>query len=237
LYSDDEEVLFSAQRPTLLTAIEDVVTAGDALDRALALQLEPVLEERRRTEEDLNAEFDAALPQLLGALLDAVVAGLKTLSSVCLDRKPRMADFARWGEAVLRGLGRPAGHFLDAYQDNRAGINEVALEASLIVAPLRQFLDEKGGTWEGSASELYDALTKLAGEAVARSKEWPKKSHVLSDSLRRLAPNLRRAGILFERERQPGSKRSRRIRLSRQPQNRPVPERPGRRKALFCRQL
>src|SRR5262249_3260333 len=162
----DEEALFNAKRPTLLTSIEDVVTAGDALDRALAMQLEQVPEDRRRTEEELDAEFDAALPRILGALLDAVVAGLEALPSVCLDRKPRIADFARWGEAVLRGLGYPPGRFLDAYQANRAGVNEVALEASPIVAPLRQFLDQKGGTWTGPPSELYDALTKLAGDAV-----------------------------------------------------------------------
>lgn len=228
LYTDDEEVLFTAQRPTLLTSIEDVVTSGDALDRAVALQLEQVPEERRRTEEELDAEFDDALPRILGALLDAVAAGLKTLPSVRLEKKPRMADFARWGEAVLRGLGRPAGRFLAVYQDNRAGVNEVALEASPIVAPLRQFLDQKGGTWTGSASELYEALTKLAGEAVTRSKEWPKKPHLLSGCLTRLAPNLRRAGILFERDRQPGGKRSRRLRLRRLSQNGSATERPER---------
>src|SRR5258708_6416287 len=75
LYTDDEEELFTAQRPTLLTSIEDVVTAGDALDRAVAFPLEQVPEERRRTEEELDAEFDSALPCILGALLDAVAAG------------------------------------------------------------------------------------------------------------------------------------------------------------------
>src|SRR5262249_50118159 len=118
LYTDDEEVLFNAQRPTLLTSIEDVVTAGAALDPALAMHPEQVPEERRRTEEEPDAEFDAALPGILGALLDAVAAGLRTLPSVHLERKPRMADFARWGEAVLRGLGRPAGRFLAVYQTN-----------------------------------------------------------------------------------------------------------------------
>jgi hypothetical protein len=232
LYTDDEEVLFSAQRPALLTSIEDVVTAGDALDRAIALQLEYVPEECRRTEEELDAAFDTALPRILGALLDAVAGGLKMLPSVSLDRKPRMADFARWGEAVLRGLGFPPGHFLDAYQRNRAGVNEVALEASPIVAPLRLFLAQQlSGSWRGTAGELYEALTKLAGDALARSKEWPKKPHVLSGCLTRLAPNLRRAGILFERDRVAGGKRSRFLCLRRidpPNQNRGATERPER---------
>src|SRR5207249_2846841 len=44
-------------------------------------------------------------------------------------------------------------------------------------------------------------------------KEWPKKPHVLSGHLTRLAPNLRRAGIFFERHKEDDKKRSRRIRL------------------------
>jgi hypothetical protein len=39
LYTDDDEVLFDAQRPLLLTGIEEVATRGDLLDRSLILFL------------------------------------------------------------------------------------------------------------------------------------------------------------------------------------------------------
>src|SRR5262249_36585210 len=55
LYSDDEERLFDAKRPVLLTSIEDVVTRGDLLDRSLFLELESIEEEKRRTEEEMRA--------------------------------------------------------------------------------------------------------------------------------------------------------------------------------------
>ena len=35
LYTDDDEILFDAQRPVLLTGIEEVATRGDLLDRSL----------------------------------------------------------------------------------------------------------------------------------------------------------------------------------------------------------
>jgi hypothetical protein len=126
-----------------------------------------------------------------------------------------MADFARWGEAVTPGQGQRPGTFLAAYERNRAGVNEVALDASPVVGPLRQFLDQQqGGKWEGSPSDLLAELSKLAGETVARSREWPKKPHVLSGVLKRLAPNLRRAGVVVESYRGDDRRRSRRIRLT-----------------------
>jgi hypothetical protein len=129
LYTDDEEVLFSATRPVLLTSITDVVVAGDLLDRAVCLELGQIPEEKRRTEQELWDAFEAVRPRLLGALLDTVSAGLRTLPHVRLDRLPRMADFAVWAEAALRGIGYRPGAFLAAYEANRADVNTTALES------------------------------------------------------------------------------------------------------------
>jgi hypothetical protein len=38
LYSDDEEVLFQATRPTLLNGIEDIISRPDLADRAIFLR-------------------------------------------------------------------------------------------------------------------------------------------------------------------------------------------------------
>src|SRR5258708_2361168 len=77
LYSDDEEVLFEAARPILLNGIEEVVSRPDLGDRAIFLTLAPIAEARRRSEAQLWREFEIARPRMLGALLDAVVHGLR----------------------------------------------------------------------------------------------------------------------------------------------------------------
>ena len=79
LYSDDGEILFEGARPVMLNGIEDVVTRPDLADRAVFLTLEPIPEERRRSEAELWAAFDVERPRILGVLLDAVVEGLKRL--------------------------------------------------------------------------------------------------------------------------------------------------------------
>ncbi len=59
-------------RPCALTGIEDVVSRSDLADRTLFVTLQPIPEERRRPESELEEEFIAARPAILGALLDAV---------------------------------------------------------------------------------------------------------------------------------------------------------------------
>ena len=58
-------------------------------------------------------------PRILGGLLDVVTGAFRELPSVQIADLPRMADFARFGEAVGRALGSPANTFLSAYLGNR----------------------------------------------------------------------------------------------------------------------
>src|ERR1700736_5730358 len=91
LYTNDEEVLFKAARPTLLNGIEDVIGRSDLADRAIFLTLGPIGEEQRRSENELWRQFEFVRPAILGALLDAAAQGLKAMGSVHLERLPRMA--------------------------------------------------------------------------------------------------------------------------------------------------
>jgi hypothetical protein len=118
LYTDQDEVLFDAARPAILNGIEDIVARPDLADRALFLTLEPISEDRRRPEAELWAEFEVRRPRILGALLDAVVEGLKRLPETRLPKLPRMADFALWATACETALW-PAGTFWSAYCGNQ----------------------------------------------------------------------------------------------------------------------
>jgi hypothetical protein len=99
LYTDDDEVLFQAARPTVLNGVEDVIGRADLADRAIFLSLGPIAEEQRRSEADLWREFERARPAILGALLDAVAHGLNAVHSVRPDRLRGLADFAIWASA------------------------------------------------------------------------------------------------------------------------------------------
>jgi hypothetical protein len=210
LYSDRDETIFDSQRPVILTGVEEVATRSDLLDRAIVLHLPPLPEIRYRTEAALLAEFEAARPRILGALLDTVAGALAELPRVKLPRLPRMADFAVWASAAEPALGWERGSFLDAYTTNRAEANAVALDASPI-APFIRDLADMG--WEGTAACLLEKLELAAGEKAARGQSWPKSPRALGGQLRRLAPNLRRAGVGVETYREPGGTRERIFRV------------------------
>jgi hypothetical protein len=208
LYSDSDETIFAVQLPIVVNGIVEVVTKGDLQDRSIVLTLPRIT--GYTSEDDLWQDFSVARPQLLGGLLDVVAAAMKAEPTVVLKDPPRMADFARFTAAMAPALGWDPGQLLDTYADNRASANEVTLDASPLVAPLRRL-----GDFEGSASELLEQLVDVAGESIARSKTWPKAPNALSGALRRLAPNLRRGepGIAIDFDRE-GNGRQRVIRVT-----------------------
>ena len=59
-----------------------------------------------------------------GALLDAVVGGLRTRPSVPRDRLPRRADIARWGAAVGRSLARLGSGGVPGLRRGQPGVGE-----------------------------------------------------------------------------------------------------------------
>jgi hypothetical protein len=207
LYSDSDEVLFDAQRPVILNGIEELATRGDLLDRAIIQDLPTIPDDQRKPEAELWADFEKKRPEILGAVLDVISSALRRLDHITHERLPRMADFARWIMAAEQALGWTEGTFTAAYEENRRSANLVSLEASLIASPLQALVQHK--RWTGSATELLTALRGYVDEPTHKERHWPKNGKVLSDMLRRLAPNLRGIGVDIEFDKSNGARRIR----------------------------
>ena len=128
LYSDQDEVLFDAQRPVLLNSIEEILLRGDLLDRAILHALPRIADAKRETEATFWSRFEAAQPRILGSLLDGVSCALRRLDSVRLPYLPRMADFVVWVEAAAPAFGWKEGDFLEAYRRNYDAANDLPLQ-------------------------------------------------------------------------------------------------------------
>jgi hypothetical protein len=209
LYTDDEESLLEAKRPVILTGIGEIATRSDLLDRGILLDLPPIPEEKRRTEEDVTRAFEMEHAHALGAILDAVSAGLRNLPNVEPRPWPRMADFAKWVVACAPGIGVPPEAFLKAYAANRAGANAIALDSSAVAGAVIRLVEL--GTFEGTATDLLRRLEKQES-ASAGDLEWPRNGKGMTEALKRCAPNLRASGVEIDIQR---TARARLIRLSR----------------------
>jgi hypothetical protein len=197
LYTDGDEVLFSAMRPVIVTSIEELAARSDLLDRSIILDLPPIPEERRRPEGSFWAAFAEAQPRILGALLDAVSSALHRLPTLQFARLPRMADFARWVTAAESALGWAPGEAMAAYAKNRAAAHVLAIDSSPVALAVRGLLDGRDEWW-GTATDLLAALTAQLDETTRRDRGWPQTARALSGSLRRLSPDLRAVGIQVE---------------------------------------
>jgi hypothetical protein len=207
LYTDADEVLFQAARPTILNGIEDIITRQDLADRAIFLTMGSVRDEQRRPETELWHRFELARPRILGALLDAVAHGLRMRDRIQFVRLPRMADFAKWATACETALWS-RGTFLMAYDANRRRAVEDVVEADPVAACVRRIM-AKQTRWVGTASDLLDA-TAVGGHhhLAGRIADWPKNPRALAGRLRRSQAFLRTLGIeiAFKREGREGNR-------------------------------
>ena len=185
LYSDYDEAVFDATRPLVFNAIPDLgVTRPDFLDRAIIIEFYDIKPQARRDERQFWREFEAARPRLLGALLDAVVAGLRKLPALTPGPLPRMADFATWATACEAGLQLGHGEFLESTKPI------VAMRATSHSSPHRSmsrfesWLAKDSGAalpsclfvltlWSATASNVHRAGPKPPTPWATSCAAWP----------------------------------------------------------------
>jgi hypothetical protein len=201
LGTDDDEIIFVAQRPIIINGINDFVDKADLGDRSYFLHLPRISWSKRRTEEAFWADFDRDCPLILGGLLDAVSAGMQALPDVHLSGLSRLTDAERWAEAVARGLGWAPGTFSDTLGANRVAANELTLEDSPVAVTVID-LAVRCPFFRGTMQELLKVLNVFWQSGTFRSSDLPKSVRALSVKLRQLAPQLRSIGIEVEFQRE-----------------------------------
>jgi hypothetical protein len=225
LYTNGEEFTMRARRPMLMNSTRAIVRAEDLVDRMVFLATNDIeLGAARKEDNVLAAEFAAARPKLLGALLAAVVVGLQHRHDPPPANLPRMADFASWVSRCETGLGWKPGTFLAAYRRNIREAARLTAELDLVASAVIAFMEPRT-EWQGAATELLRELRLKAGDRVTFRNEWPQTPNWLSHRLRELRPLLRRNDIDVAAQRGSNSG-SRSIMLSRLkvPQQTPTPE-------------
>ena len=196
LYTDEDEQLFEAQRPTILNGIENFVTKHDLADRIILAELPFVPKVQRRREKEFWADFEAKRPGILGALLNVVAHGLKRLPRVKEEDWPRMADFAHWITACEAALW-DAGTFRKAYAANRKKANLSAIDDDPVAAAIRDLMNVDP-IWHGTTEALLAQLNGWVGEPQSRSKDWPQTARALTGRLQTAKAALRRVGITIK---------------------------------------
>lgn len=213
LYKDAQEFLARAACRTILTAIGDLAEHDDLRERSIILDL-PKLERTEVLDEDEEfwPAFDAALPEILGGVYDAVSCALRR-TDVRPRELHRMSGPALWAHRAEEAFGWPDGSFLEAYWRNQEESIATVIEYDP-VAPYLRRLAAVHGTWVGTATDLLRALRKLRQDECDRDPAFPQSAAALSQQIARIAPALREVGVEIKRWREPGGSRTRLIAVS-----------------------
>ncbi len=210
LYKDEDETIFEARKPVILNGIKEIVVMPDLLDRCVIIYLPEIMQDARKTTEDVWKKFEEAQPRIMGALFDTVSGAIKALPGITLPLLPRMADAVRWVTAAEASLGWKPQSFIQAYEEHRLELNDLALEASAIYSALLEFIDIQK-EWIGTAQELLIALNQLVSVTIDKPLGWAKTPRGLSGQLRSITPNLRQVGIEVQFGLKSSDKKSQRL--------------------------
>ena len=213
LYSNGTEFLVGGSRPVILNGLGNGITRSDLADRAVVLRLIPIERGRRRSDTQLWLEFETERSQILGALLDCAVYGLRELPHVHLQQPPRMADFALWSVACEKAFAAP-GAFLTAFAASATEATEAVIENDPVAIAIGTFMLERN-FWHGTAAQLLHELTThdTAEAQPTGWKTWPRDAASFGKALRRVAASMRKTGIEVSVGRATHSGRTRTIEL------------------------
>ncbi len=199
LHRDRDETIFDGATPIVMNGIPRVAaTRADLADRALTITLEPIAPEAGRSENALLADFEAARPEILGAILTAVSSALRNAATVEIAHYERMIDFSMRVTAAEAGLGWEIGTFVAAYLANQSGNVELEVEADTVASAVVALCERVSLPREGNASELLAELEVEVKEKVRASRAWPSSASALGNRLRRCSPVLRAIEIEVE---------------------------------------
>ncbi|SFO04934.1 hypothetical protein SAMN05216386_2491 [Nitrosospira briensis] len=196
LYSDNSDVILSFKRPIIITGINIPTHAPDLLDRLLLIELERIPANKRMDETTFWTRFNADLPLLFGALLDAIAGTLRHLPTIKLSRMARMADFTRIACAYAEYAGIGSKKMLSIIMKHASRQTEEVLQADPVATAILNFV-KKQVRWTGTASELLNLLN--GATPGPRPEKWPRQANNLTRQMNVLQATLEEAGISVTR--------------------------------------
>jgi hypothetical protein len=196
LYTDDDDVIMQVKRCIGVNGINTLISKPDLMDRAILLPLERIDSSKRREERGLWNSFEAAKPEILGGMFDALSRAIEIHPTVRIGSYPRMADFSGWGYAIAEALGKTGEQFLQEYQENIERQNEEVIQSNALAQAVISFMEDKS-EWKGTVHYFFNELL-LRTHVPKDDPSFPKHANQLRRWLNRIKVNLAERGITFE---------------------------------------
>ena len=213
LYTDDDDQIYEYQRCIAINGIGLPSVAPDLLDRAIHIKLTRIPKNQRRLLEDIRKEINDIAPKVRAYLFEVVSNAYAIIETLPKTNYPRMADWARWGEAISRAMGNKPNEFVTAYDRNIQDSTSTAVAENLLGDLILNLADESAtdSVFDGTATELFKKLLNLAKDRqidTKYNKDWPQAPQSLTRKLGNLVSPLEDSGIKLVLNGRKGKKRN-----------------------------
>lgn len=191
LYTNSDESAFRAMRPILCNGIPDFIRKPDLVDRIIKVDLKRIKE--YISDEEYWEKFEEKRAEILGALLDCIVVGLRTRATQEVPSSIRMVHFTRWVCACEEQAGFPKGTFVGALLANKKDSNASVVEFSPLGIALTGLLEDEK-VFYGSYAELKTKILKYTNNP----KKIPETTQGIAAELKNITESLTSMGILVK---------------------------------------
>lgn len=202
LYSDDEQMVYSIQRPVVFNGIEELGERPDFLDRAIILHTKPISEKLRKFSDGIWDPFNKGYDSLLGGVYKLLSQVLSVLPTVESKELPRMADYAKFGIALEKVLQLPEGTFLTVLSDHNREKLHKAFNTDVMCNFVEYVIDADQSYREkhfiGTAIELLEKIEPFCKKYNVSKAHMPSNPKNLKGRLARIKPILHAMEIEYQ---------------------------------------
>jgi hypothetical protein len=218
-YKNFKSISVKFRRTFILNSITPTNAQNDFWERTIILKTKAV-PNNRGDEHELNKNIENLIPGVLYWMYESLSAAMREKPTIKVNKAPRMADWYKWGCAVMKGLGIPQEEFETAYINNKKltsediVLNKPFFEAFLTLLEQSIPAETKNGEhiYEFLIDEFKQEMSKIAEDmGCLKDKYWPSKNKY-ADQLKNNVPALQSIGITIDldQKRKIGGKSERR---------------------------
>lgn len=208
LYTNTDEVTINLMSKIGMNGISPGIHKPDLLRRCVMYELTPIAQKDKKTDSEVKEEIENLRPQLLGQIFNILKKTLSTKDVIkkTIEKKPTMADFAIWGEAISQAMGNKPQEFIDRYLQKMDMSNAALFDRYPLIDEILGIVKGADNKLSVTIKELHEKLKNRCKEMVERHnglyevvdheklKNVPKNAAELGKKVRELAPTIRSLG-------------------------------------------
>lgn len=198
LYKNKETIAYTVKRCVLLNGIEMVASKEDILNRSIILEIVKNDNSKAKPLNELIKQFEMDKPYIIGAIFDTLSKAKSIYKKIDYNGDYRMAEFAKWGFAIAKALGKDGRNFLNSYDKNIKNQLDETINSNTFLSSILCFLEkQKNRKWIGRPSDLLEKLKRIAIEEGfdIHSCTMPKGSNVITKKLDAYKSILKKVGV------------------------------------------